>query len=157
MIKGILLKETPNMQNMSEAEILGRLDPLKESEGLGTHIDPISGKSIYRRLYYSDDIYISTYASESDFAIEAIWDVYRVLNTAAGNYIKAFRRAGDANTLIIAWPRYDDKFEDATYTLMIEEIIRIAAWMNKTFGGDLAVEYLKDYINTCIGNNGSSR
>ena len=141
------------MQNMSEAEILGKLDPLKESEGLGTHLDPISGKTIYRRLYYSDDIYISTYASESDFAIEAIWEVYNILNRAASNYIKAFKQ--DTNTLVIAWPRYEDKFEDATYTLMIEEIIRIAAWMNKTFGEDLTVGYLRDYISTCIGNNGN--
>lgn len=137
------------MQSISEAEILGKLDPLNEYEGLVEHLDPITGKSIYRRVYYSSDLYISTYASESDFAIDAIWEVYDVLNNGAGNFLKAFKK--DNNTLVLSWPRFkDDKYEDATYTLMIEEITRIAAWLLKTFGLAAATKYIENYIKTCI-------
>lgn len=136
------------MKNISELEILGKLDPLKENEDLGTHVDPISGKTIFRRSYYSDDLYIVTYASESSFAVDAIWEVYEVLNIGAGDYIKSFKK--DENTVVISWPRYEDKFEDATYTLMIEEIIRVAAWQIKSFGKLAAEGYISDYISTCV-------
>lgn len=151
MIKGILLKRAPHMRDISELEILGQLDPLKEYDQLNTKVDPISGNSIYRRSYYSDDLYISTYASIEKLNVEAIWDVYNTLNEGAGDYIKAFMQ--DENTIVVAWPRYEDKFEDAQYTLLIEEITRVTAFFMKEFGiNDDSARYLRNYIDLCVSN-----
>lgn len=151
MIKGILLKKSPHMGDKDEIYILSRLDPLKEYEGLGTRTDPMTGKEIFRRSYYSDDLYISTYASDSKDAIDAIWEVFDTLNKGATEYIKSFKK--DERTIVIAWPRYEDKFEDATYTTMIEEITRIVAFFIKEFGSDGMVDrYIRDYINMCVAN-----
>ena len=149
MIKGILLKRAPKMLEFSELEILGQLDPLNEYDQLNTRVDPISGSTIYRRSYYSDDFYISTYASEGDLNVEAIWDIYNIMNNSAGNYLKAFKK--DSNTIVVAWHRYEDKFEDAQYTLLIEELTRITAFFVKEFGASpTAAEYLKSYIDMCV-------
>ena len=149
MIKGILLKRAPKMLEFSELEILGQLDPLKEYDQLNSRVDPLSGNTIYRRLYYSDDFYISTYASEGDLNVEAIWDIYNIMNNSAGNYLKAFKK--DSNTIVVAWHRYEDKFEDAQYTLLIEELTRITAFFVKEFGANsTAAEYLKGYIDMCV-------
>lgn len=139
------------MKEISELEILGQLDPLKEYDQLTTRVDPISGSTIYRRSYYSDDLYISTYASIEKLNVEAIWDVYNTLNEGAGDYIKAFLK--DENTIVVAWPRYEDKFEDAQYTLLIEEITRVTAFFMKEFGiNDDSIGYLKNYIDFCVSN-----
>jgi hypothetical protein len=151
MIKGILLKRAPHMKEISELEILGQLDPLKEYDQLTTRVDPLSGSTIYRRSYYSDDLYISTYASIEKLNVEAIWDVYNTLNEGAGDYIKAFMK--DENTIVVAWPRYEDKFEDAQYTLLIEEITRVSAFFMKEFGiNDDSIGYLRNYIDLCVSN-----
>ena len=151
MIKGILLKRAPHMRDISELEILGQLDPLKEYDQLNTKVDPISGSSIYRRSYYSNDLYISTYASIEKLNVEAIWDVYNTLNEGAGDYIKAFMK--DENTIVVAWPRYEDKFEDAQYTLLIEELTRVTAFFMKEFGiNDDSARYLRNYIDLCVSN-----
>lgn len=139
------------MRDISELEILGQLDPLKEYDQLNTKVDPISGSSIYRRSYYSNDLYISTYASIEKLNIEAIWDVYNTLNEGAGDYIKAFMK--DENTIVVAWPRYEDKFEDAQYTLLIEELTRVTAFFMKEFGiNDDSSRYLRNYIDLCVSN-----
>ena len=161
MIKGILLKHSPKMKEISEIEILSQLDPLNEYDQLSTRVDPISGYTIYRRSYYSDNLYITSYSSEGKSVIDSIWEVYETLNYGAPNFIKSFRK--DQNMIIVSWPRYeDDKFEDASYTLMIEELTRFTAFSNifkyyfafilKNFSGSaesLSV-YLKEYINMCI-------
>lgn len=151
MIKGILLKHSPKMKEMSEIEILSQLDPLNEYDQLSTRVDPISGYTIYRRSYYSDNLYITSYSSEGKDVIDSIWEVYETLNYGAPNFIKSFRK--DQNMIIVSWPRYeDDKFEDASYTLMIEELTRFTAFILKNFSGSaesLSV-YLKEYINMCI-------
>lgn len=139
------------MRDISELEILGQLDPLKEYDQLNTKVDPISGSSIYRRSYYSNDLYISTYASIEKLNVEAIWDVYNTLNEGAGDYIKAFMK--DENTIVVAWPRYEDKFEDAQYTLLIEELTRVTAFFMKEFGiNDDSARYLRNYIDLCVSN-----
>ena len=133
-----------------DLEILGQLDPLKENEPVVVRKDPISGCEIYQRSYYSDNLYITTYASGNELNIEAIFEVYEVLNEGAPDYLKAFKK--DDKTVIIAWPRYEDKFEDATYTLLIEEIIRISAFLLKEFGIDAAKIYIQNYLNMCVAN-----
>ena len=130
------------MENMSETDILSKLDPLKEYEAKYDLDSETDSGAVHttRRVFYTDELYITTYTTEGNL-LESLWDVYYVLTQGAGKLVKAFRK-GDA--IFVAWPKPEDKFEDATYTVLIEELIRVAAFFVKEFPTEEAIEYLKN-------------
>lgn len=152
MIKGILLKSPPIMKEISEADILSSLDPLKEYEPK-YELDSTtsSGDEIHttRRIFYTDKLYITTYTTEN-VMLENMWEVYSTLSTAAPELIKVFKK-GDA--IFVAYPKYEDKFEDATYTVLIEELTRVAAFFCRSFDKEDAINYIKEYIDLCVAWN----
>lgn len=150
MIKGILLEKKPGMADIAESDVLSKFDPLNKYEDrFDVTFGPDKELSATRRVFYSDSLYITTYTSQHKDVIDTLMEVYNILNRCVPEFIKAFKK-GD-NAIFVAWPRYEDKFEDATYTLMIEELTRIAAFFMKEFGVDDEVcNYLKAYVNLCI-------
>ena len=157
MIKGFLLKNKPNMEEISEADVMSQLDPLKECEDKFDFNTVIGDKQISttRRSFYTDSLYITTYTADND-VLSALWEVYNVLNRACGNLIKSFVVG---NALFVVYPRYeDDKFEDATYSVMIEELVRVAAFFCKEFGvDDMSEEYVKRYVSLCVSYDRKDR
>lgn len=150
MIKGIKLSEPPNMGEYSDPEILGELDPLKEYEEPSKFFNP-AGEKITRRVHYSDKLYITTYMCKDESSLDTIWTVYDILNMGAKNYIRSIRVS--PNVIVCSWPKYDNKVDDATYTLLIEEITRIAAFFVMEFGAeDITYKYIEDYLKLCVKN-----
>jgi len=148
MIKGILLKSPPIMEGMSETDILSKLDPLKEYESKYEMNSRGSSGEIHttRRIFYTDELYITTYTSEKEM-IDSLWEVYDVLTHGAPKLVKAFRK-GDA--IFVAYPKLEDKFEDATYTVLIDELVRVTAFFIKHFDREKAIEFVEDYIDLCV-------
>lgn len=137
------------MEEISDAEIMSQLDPLKECENKYSFSTNVGDKQISttRRAFYTDTLYITTYTAEEE-VINALWEVYNVLNNAAPNLIKSFI-VGSA--LFVAWPKYDDRFEDAAYSTMIEELVRVSAFFCKEFGvDDATTDYVKRYVELCV-------
>ena len=138
------------MKEVSEFDILSKLDPLKEYE---PKYDLTVGReggniSSTRRMFYTDDLYITIYTSPDSVVTESLWELYQILNKAAGDIIKAFRKD---NAIFVSWPRFEDKFDDATYTLMVEELARVSSFLLKELGTDEEVEKMvSNYIEMCI-------
>ena len=145
MIKGILLKSPPIMRGMSETDILSKLDPLNEYEPK-YEMDSDSGVHTTRRVFCTDNLYITTYTSE-DGMLNSLMDVYEAASTGAPDLIKAFRKG---NAIFVAYQKLEDKFEDATYTVMIEELIRVTAFFVRKFGVDTASDYVREYVDLCV-------
>jgi len=80
MIKGFLLKHKPKMEEISDAEIMSQLDPLKECENKYSFSTNVGDKQISttRRAFYTDTLYITTYTAEEE-VINALWEVYNMM------------------------------------------------------------------------------
>jgi len=151
MIKGFLFKNKPHMNEFSEVDILSRLDPLKESEDKFDFTTTIGDEEVSatRRSFYSEDLYISTYTSESSGVLDSLWDVYNAINMGAPEVLRAFKKG---NAIFVAWPRFeDDKFDDSAYTIFIEELIRVSALFIREFGSaEIASKYIQSYVDLCV-------
>lgn len=139
------------MKNKTDLDILSSLDPLKERE---EPLDiPLSGvdEPLKRRIFYTPDLYIVTYHSDSKESIENLWDIYDTINNACPELIKSIRRE---KTVFVAYPRYEDKFNNATYSLMVDEIIRVTAYLLKAndFNRQKTAAEVKNYIKLCVSH-----
>jgi hypothetical protein len=151
MIKGILLKSPPIMRGISETDILSSLDPLKEYESKYELDSSTEAGDVHttRRVFYTDKLYIVTYTTEK-VILQNLWEVYDTLTMAAPDIIKAFRK-GDA--VFVSYPKFEDKFEDATYSVLIDELVRVTAFFCREFDKETAVNYVKDYVDLCVAWN----
>lgn len=149
MIKGILLRHQPKMADLEEIEILSLVDPLAETEYVSERSK--AGHKVERRVFEVPGLQITLLTTIDPVSLSAISGVWKILEKAAPDFMKVLELP--ESKVLVAWPRYQDSSESENYTSMMNELIRVAVFLLRTYGitkKDKVVELLKDYVEVCV-------
>lgn len=150
MIKGIYLRQLGEMSKVSDFDILKNLDPLLQTE----EPEVFSGVlyTMTRRSIYSKDYNITTFTADSKVSIDAMYNIYKIIEMADPNLIKVFYYTEDS--IVVACPMFKGFIENTNYSTVIDELVRVSAFCLKMTGNvGKSVDLLKDYMELCINKN----
>lgn len=153
MIKAIYLDKYPNMDNVSALEILSELNPLWKNENNSTVLVG-SNHKIYKDAFITLNYFVTFYKITDELTFLSMKKIYEIIQLSVPSFLKVM---SIENTLIVATPKYSDMFENASYSVMIEELTRFTSWAyRKTNGDELETSImLKEYIEMCVSYPGN--
>lgn len=158
MIKGIYLTENPNMDKVSNIDILSDLDFLfRESEPSVFNGDLFSMR---KTTFNCNKFVINVYESSKGSSLDGMFIAYNIIQRANPSFVRVFKFG--ENRLISAYPNYfigDDEDEEynVIYSRMIEELLRISVFLLKNNSPEEASYLLRDYINLSISYPGNRK
>ena len=144
------LNYNPGMDVVSTVDVLSELD-LTNQVG-EPNIYKTKDYQISRTSYISDKYLITVFKTDRKPIIDTLADIYEAFQNAAPKFIKAIIHD---ETLITAIPNYEDITENATYSAVIDEMIRVSAFLFRKFGSNLASIYIKEYIDLNVSYPGN--
>ena len=155
IIKTIYLEYRPEMDNISALEILSELDTLNKDTNHSTVLVG-SDHKVYKDQFITPNYFITflKIKTEDDIMFLSMKKLYEILQLSVPCFLKVMS-VGD--TLIIVTPRYSDIFQDASYSVMMEELIRFTSYAyKKTNGDDIETSIMvKEYVGMCISYPGN--
>lgn len=154
MIKAIYLESYPKMDSVSAVEVLDELNPLIKNENNSTVLVGKNHK-IYKDEFITRNYFVTFIKVINDLeTLETMRKIYDIIQLGLPNFIKVL---GVGNSLIIVTPKYQDLYENASYSVMIEELIRFTTYAYKKTGGDELTTsiWLKEYVEFCVSYPGN--
>lgn len=158
MIKALYFESCPNMDSVSAVELLDELNPLiKDSRGSTILSVGNSERKIYKDSFITQNYFITFNKIEDEDTLKSILKIYEVMQLSIPSFLKVINIG---NSVIVAIPRYDDAYENASYTVMIDELVRFTAYCLKKTGDDIVSSMmLKEYVDMYVsypGNRGKT-
>lgn len=153
MIKAIYLETYPKMDSTSAIDILDELNPLVKNENNSTVLVAKDHK-IYKDEFITQNYFITFLKIDDNTSFEAMKKIYEIIQLAVPSFLKVMNIN---NTLIITIPRYRDMYENASYSVMMEELMRFTSYIyRKTSGDELTTcMMLKEYVEMCVSYPGN--
>ncbi len=153
MIKALYLESYPDMDNVSAIEILDELNPLIKNENNSAVLVGTNHK-IYKDAFVTPNFFVTFMKIDEKITFLSMLKIYEILQFSIPNFLKVLKIE---NTLIVATPRYNDLYEDASYSVMMDELIRFTSYAYRKTGGDeLSTSImLKEYVEMCVSYPGN--
>lgn len=153
MIKAIYLEEYPMMDNVSALEILSELNPLWRNDNNSTVLVG-SDHKIYKDAFITPNYFVTFYRITDGITFLSMKKIYEIIQLSVPNFLKVM---SIDKTLIVATPKYSDMYENASYSVMLEELIRFTSWAyRKNDGDELGTSImLKEYVEMCVSYPGN--
>ena len=153
MIKALYLESYPEMDKVSAIEILDELDPIIKNENNSTVLVG-SNHKIYKDAFITPNYYVTFIKIDESLTFMSIKKIYEILQLSIPNFLKVLNIK---NTLIVATPRYNDVYENASYSVMMDELVRFTSYAyRKTGCDDISTSImLKEYVEMCVSYPGN--
>lgn len=146
MIKGFLLKTTPKMDKVTQAELLEEFDPLLEdfSEFMKGETYNMSEKE-----HCTDNYRFKSFSLSTSEGFDALWDIYNNIQRACPELIKLIRYSEKSFIAVI--PLFEGESSNETFEILLDELVRLSAFFIKTFDDDdEIVDYISSYVDICV-------
>lgn len=152
MIKAIYLEEYPTMDNVGALEILSELNPLCRNDNSTVLVG--SDHKIYKDTFITPNFFVTFYRITDKMTFLSMRKIYEIIQLSVPNFLKVM---SVEKTLIITIPKYSDMYENASYSVMIDELIRFTSWAyRKNNGDELETSImLKEYVEMCVSYPGN--
>lgn len=153
MIRAIYLESYPEMDSVSAMDILDELDPLMKNENNSTVLVGTNHK-IYKDSFITQNYFVTFIRVDEELTFLTIKKIYEILQLGIPNFLKVLNID---KTLIIATPKYDSVYDNASYSVMMDELIRFTSYIyKKTNGDELNTSImLKEYVEMCVSYPGN--
>lgn len=148
MIKALWFETRPEMDSVGAIEILDELNPLIKDNRSSTIIPLRDGHKMIKDSYITKNFFIMFLKIDDPLTFESMLKIYEVLQLSIPNFLKVLNVN---NTIIVATPRYDDAYENASYSVMMDELVRFTTYCLKRTGDDLTSSImLKEYVELFV-------
>lgn len=152
MIKALYLDYYPRMDCVSALEILDELNPLWKNEKSTVLVG--SNHEIYKDSFVTKNYFVTFYKITEDLTFLSMKKVYEILQLSVPNFLKVL---SVGETLIVVTPKYTDQYENASYSVMMDELMRFASYSyQKTKGDEIETSIMiKEYVGMCVSYPGN--
>ena len=133
------------MDKYTKVDVLADLDLLREDKRKFSVENETTKRYAYfgRRLFY-----IIIFKPETEDKGKVIYEIYSKLQKALPKFLKVFKLA--SGNIVYAYPYFMDKIEDATYSLLMEELLRLTGFLMLNMNNDDIETFLRDYVNVNV-------
>ena len=148
MIKALYIESWPTMDRVSAVELLEELNPLAR-DGSKNIVIPLSeGHKMIKDSFITKNYFITFVKIDDPNTFLAMSKIYDVIQLSVPNFIKVLNIG---TSLIVATPKHNDSYENACYSVMIDELIRFTAYCLKRTGDEIMSSImLKEYIEMFV-------
>lgn len=149
MIKSLYFESKPKMDCVGVIELLDELNPLSKDDISSTEIPLDGGHKIIKDSFITENYFITFFRVENDpITLMSIIKVYEIMQLAIPNFLKVINVK---NSVIVATPKYDNSYENASYSLMMDELVRFTTYSFKRTGDEvLSSIMLKEYVEMYV-------
>ena len=149
MIKALYFETRPRMDSVGALELLNELNPLLK-DNLGSSVIPIGkDREIVKDSFITDNYFITFFKVIGDpLTLSSILKVYEIMQLSIPSFLKVLKVR---DSIIVATPKYENSYENASYSLMMDELVRFTTYCFKRTGDEVTSSImLKEYVEMYV-------
>lgn len=149
MIKALYFETRPRMDSVGALELLDELNPLEKDNLSCSEIPLGDNRKIIKDSFITDNYFITFFKVIGDaITFSSILKVYEIMQLAVPNFLKVLKVK---NSIIVATPKYENSYENASYSLMMDELVRFTTYCFKRTNDEVTSSImLKEYVEMYV-------
>lgn len=136
------------MDNVGVIELLDELNPLTKNDMGCAEIPLDGGHKITKASFITENYFITFFSLDDPLALASIIKVYEIMQLSIPNFLKVINIR---NSVIVATPKYNNSYENANYSIMMDELARFTTYCFKRTGDVIMSSImLKEYVEMYV-------
>ena len=150
MVKGIRLKDPPQMDRATEVDILSEIDVLREMPDRTISPDGLESKT---RVFKGNKYHTLILTYDDEDTVESVLTVASTLESAAPELVKVF--VWNEKNIVFSFPELSSPTQPNVLIQLVEELLRVTTFVISEYNtGEVIdpspVERIKKYISLYI-------